>query len=519
MRRLLLLPATCLALGGPQARAETYQILEGTLSWHEVGRNAPLSGSFDAFPAAAGASADLTPLLVGGFALQVGERSFTPSPPVEFDGLTPILFVEIADQINLQGDAVGLVHLRSGGELVGASGEQVTFRFLDFRSGPSGGGHAVGRLVDGVLPRRLELEGTLYEIDQTFQIERGPCAVPPVPEAPPGGGGVVIGAGGVVVQYESFEIVGETVELVQPGAGGVPSRVTGGGSSIGGELHAGGEVSFVNPAGVQFGSVSAGAAPSLEALGITAPDGASVSYADATGELAVTSEGDLFVEGSAIDLPGLTRLSLRTPGSITLTGALTLPAGASLLIEAGAVVVEGEIVAPGGVVVNPPEITPVPFCAGLRPLFGGPVARPVGVFSLVASAARQIEIDVQPGRRHNRVLPGRRQWLDVAILGSGDFDVRDIDESSLRLGPGEAEPSTQHGRRPTRRGHANRDRQLDLLARFDLRDTGIAYGDDELCLVAETLDGETLEGCDAIQTLPSWLRAARRGAPRHAHGR
>jgi len=69
-----------------------------------------------------------------------------------------ILFLEVADQINLHGDDVRLIQMRSGGELVGSSDDEVSFRFLDFRSGPSGGGEAIGQLDDGVLPRRLQLE-------------------------------------------------------------------------------------------------------------------------------------------------------------------------------------------------------------------------------------------------------------------------------------------------------------------------------------------------------------------------
>ena len=69
--------------------------------------------------------------------------------------------------------------MRSGGELVASSAAEATFRFLDFRSGTSGGGRAIGQLGDGVLPRRLQLEGTLYEVDQTFRIGQGPCILPP----------------------------------------------------------------------------------------------------------------------------------------------------------------------------------------------------------------------------------------------------------------------------------------------------------------------------------------------------
>ena len=76
----------------------------------------------------------------------------------------------------------------------------------------------------------------------------------------------------------------------------------------------GGEVVLLNPVASPLGHIGAGATPTLESLGITAPDGAVVSYDDITGELTVTSEGDLFIEGAAIDLEGLTTVAIRTPG-------------------------------------------------------------------------------------------------------------------------------------------------------------------------------------------------------------
>jgi hypothetical protein len=44
----------------------------------------------------------------------------------------------------------------------------------------------------------------------------------------------------------------------------------------------------------------------------------------------------------------------------------------------------------------------------------------------------------------------------------------------------------------------NGDRYRDLVTYFLVRDAEIAYGDTEICLVARTLDGELLEGCDDI---------------------
>jgi hypothetical protein len=514
--------AALLLLAPASARTETYQVLEGTLS---VGDTSEALTGFLELVLTDTATPELTLLQADDFVLQAGDQSFEPNPPVEYEGMKPILFLEIADQIQLYGDDVGLVRLRTGGDVVAFEDDRVTFRFLDFRQGPSGGGSAVGQLGDSELPRRLYLEGVLYEVDQTFEIRPLLCPLPtPIP-LPPRDGGVIIGSD-LHLSFNRFDLRVE--EIVSPtyDRAGVISRLSGGGSIdiIRGdltEIHgssidiSGGGLISVGSAAVLpgLGLASAGSTPTLEELGITAPAGATVGFDETTGELWVDSEGDLFVEGTAIDLPGLTLLSIRTSGEITITGDLVLPPGAALYLEAAAVYVDGLIEAPGGIEIvtdQVPDPGPDPDCRlALWPIFPAP-ERAVGTYSLVASAARQVEVDVQSRRRRNHVQPGQPQPIWAAILGADDLDVRDIDETTLRFGPGEAEPAAWRGREPTRVGRVDSDPFLDLLARFDVRDAGIAYGDTEVCLVAETTDGETLEGCDRIRTLPEWLSSSLR---------
>lgn len=535
MRNLALSCAISALLAAAGARADTYTILRGTFT-PTGGEGQQLSGSLDIslFDTGDRDTGGLSFLRVDDFALAAGDQAFTPSPPVAIGG-SPLFFPEPADQILLSGDDLMRLFLRAGGDIVAQGDGEVTFRFLDFAS--SGRGRAIGQLGEGPLPRRLELHGTLHEVDQTFVLVGADCpvippvAIPPIvlpgPSVPlPGDGGAVIiespGDGGRVIvvpddggevvhsasenlfyQYESFDIgAGESVQFVPPqGSGNVVTRVSGGAATIGGDLSSDGQVILLDPAGVEFGSVTTLGAPSLAELGITAPSGASVGYDEASGELAVTSEGDVLIEGSEIDVPGLTHLRIESGGSITVTGTLVLPPEVRLtLVAATAVVVEGTIEVGVLEIDVPPVVPPLPICVRYQAVYP-PQQREIGSFWLVASAARQVDIDVQPWSRRNRVLPGFPQRLTVALLGSAQLDVRDVDPASLRLGEGEAQPVSRWRRASSLRD-VNRDGRRDLLARFDVRDAEIAYGDEEVCLVARTLGGETLEGCDGIEALP-----------------
>ena len=110
-----------------------------------------------------------------------------------------------------------------------------------------------------------------------------------------------------------------------------------------------------------------------------------------------------------------------------------------------------------------------------------------------------VELDIKPGNDLNKVNPSSRGVVLVAILGSEDFDVADIDGTTLDFGPYYARPAKRVGE-----NHAdvNADGFPDLLAHFRTAETGIEFGDMEACLSGETLDGRSFEGCDTIQTVP-----------------
>ena len=240
-------------------------------------------------------------------------------------------------------------------------------------------------------------------------------------------------------------------------------------------------------------------APTLAELGLEAPSGATVTL-DQAGVLTVRTVGDLFYRGDSFDVPGLTRLVLYAGGDLYIEGNLDLGDAHLEFIT------------------RPDELLPPIDDPGCRDQVVVGPREEVGDFSFVLTREHTVGVDVWPGRSNRAVRLLRDRRMTVALWGSADLDVRDVDLRSLRLGPDEAPArSLRRARRFRRRGRdLNGDGYPDLRLRFHPRHSGLQSSDTEVCLTGRLHDGTALRGCDrSVRIVDGRPRRARLGRWRY----
>jgi hypothetical protein len=119
----------------------------------------------------------------------------------------------------------------------------------------------------------------------------------------------------------------------------------------------------------------------------------------------------------------------------------------------------------------------------------------VAYHSVLSLPPREISVSAQPAA----VRVARGGVIPVSILGEPEFDVAEIDRTTLALGPGGAQPTHRSGGHS---GDVNEDGISDLVSHFNVKAVSLTVGDELVCATGKTFDGRAFEGCDAIRTLP-----------------
>jgi len=116
----------------------------------------------------------------------------------------------------------------------------------------------------------------------------------------------------------------------------------------------------------------------------------------------------------------------------------------------------------------------------------GAASGPGGV---AVSTPVPVQIEVEPVVPKDPIVLNSPVPIPVAVLRSSTVDVTQIDATALRFGP--------HGAAPLATQVIAVDGQKDLLAIFDVQDTGLALGDTRACLQGK-IGGEPFQGCDDV---------------------
>ena len=223
------------------AGADTYSVVEGSLSLDETGRTDDLEGRMHLSVLGSLRGDPLQVVWVNSFFLGAGENTFEPAGLPQYGGLPvihpwalfPLSFLLPSSRILLEDDDVKEMLLTAGGEPFDSDSDQVTFRFHDFvvdesehasrgflpmnlpgrrdddgheseehedenDDGHDEDGHDddEDEVDEAGLPRELEAEGRLFAWERTYAILtaeecRGQSPLPPF--EPPGDGAVIIG--------------------------------------------------------------------------------------------------------------------------------------------------------------------------------------------------------------------------------------------------------------------------------------------------------------------------------------
>jgi hypothetical protein len=93
--------------------------------------------------------------------------------------------------------------------------------------------------------------------------------------------------------------------------------------------------------------------------------------------------------------------------------------------------------------------------------------------------------------------PTQPGLVGAVVRGSADFDVLEIDDTTLALGP---EGAGVAHRGMVRLADVDGDGWSDLVGVYGTLETGLVPGDDTVCITGETWSGAVFEGCDGIWT-------------------
>lgn len=119
-----------------------------------------------------------------------------------------------------------------------------------------------------------------------------------------------------------------------------------------------------------------------------------------------------------------------------------------------------------------------------------------------ASGYYEYSIDIKPGSDPNSINLGEQGKLPVAILGSLDLDVTQIDPATIMLGDAGLATRGKAAKLAYSFEDVNEDGYTDLVAHFNVQELGLTETTTSLTLIANLFGGLGINGTDSVRIVP-----------------
>lgn len=114
----------------------------------------------------------------------------------------------------------------------------------------------------------------------------------------------------------------------------------------------------------------------------------------------------------------------------------------------------------------------------------------------------EVGVDIKPGSDTNCINQNEHGSIPVAILGSPEFDVANINPESLSLQGTEVKMAGKSGNLLVSLADVNIDGRVDMVAHFDDTDNWISPGNGKAEISGKLTDGSSFRGWDQICVVP-----------------
>ena len=122
------------------------------------------------------------------------------------------------------------------------------------------------------------------------------------------------------------------------------------------------------------------------------------------------------------------------------------------------------------------------------------------ILSGTAFADVTVNIDIKPGSEPNSINNNGKGVIPVAILGSADFDVSQIDPTTVKLGVCEIKKVGKQGKLLAHIEDVDVDGYDDLVVQIEKCTFDVS--DEEATLTGELYSGAPFVGTDSIRLVP-----------------